>query len=376
MTPLPNPNSGSSHPLRPPDRTRGPRDYCLISPCRNEARFLRRTLESVTGQSEPPALWVIVDDSSTDGTAEILEEYARRFPYIQVVQRRHTATRRVGPGVVEAFYDGYRRVRDLGFDYICKLDTDLELPPRYFATLLDLMQADPRLGTVSGKPFFPADTNPDADPAGDLISEKIGDEMSAGMIKFYRHACFREIGGFVGQVMWDGIDCHRCRMHGWIAGSDSRPELRFLHLRPMGSSEQSLWTGRKRHGYGQWFMGTGLIYLLVSVIYRGTRPPRITGGLGILWGYLQAMIQARPRYEDRVFRAFLHRYQRACLLHGKPAATRRTNLAQLPIWIRRHGEPGTRHPRQAADHAAAKPTPPLETPALQLPSEPLPEVSS
>jgi hypothetical protein len=36
--------------------------------------------------------------------------------------------------------------------------------------------------------------------------------MSVGMTKFYRVSCFKEIGGFVRQVMWDGIDCHRVRM--------------------------------------------------------------------------------------------------------------------------------------------------------------------
>ena len=49
------------------------RRYLLISPCRDEARYLRRTLDSVAAQSVRPALWVLVDDGSTDGTAAILE---------------------------------------------------------------------------------------------------------------------------------------------------------------------------------------------------------------------------------------------------------------------------------------------------------------
>jgi len=38
------------------------------------------------------------------------------------------------------------------------------------------------------------------------MREICGDEMVVGRTKFYRVACFREIGGFVRQVMWDGID--------------------------------------------------------------------------------------------------------------------------------------------------------------------------
>ena len=48
------------------------RRYLLISPCRDEAQYLRRTLDSVAAQSVPPALWVVVDDGSTDETPAIL----------------------------------------------------------------------------------------------------------------------------------------------------------------------------------------------------------------------------------------------------------------------------------------------------------------
>ena len=49
---------------------------CLITPCRDEAAYARRTLDSVLGQTRPPDLWVIVDDGSTDQTPAILDEYA------------------------------------------------------------------------------------------------------------------------------------------------------------------------------------------------------------------------------------------------------------------------------------------------------------
>src|SRR5438105_13376318 len=82
------------------------RRYLLLSPCRDEAQYLRRTLDSVAAQSVPPALWVVVDDGSTDGTLAILEEYARRLPYLRIVRRADRGGRQVGPGVIEAFYAG------------------------------------------------------------------------------------------------------------------------------------------------------------------------------------------------------------------------------------------------------------------------------
>src|SRR4029450_12684008 len=115
--------------------------------------------------------------------------------------------------------------------------------------LIARMQATPRLGTLSGKPYFVRAKD------GALVAEVCGDEMSVGMTKFYRTACFREIGGFVREVMWDGIDCHRCRLLGWIAETVDDEPLRFLPLRPMGSSQKGIWTGRGRGGLGAAILG-------------------------------------------------------------------------------------------------------------------------
>lgn len=301
------------------------RRYCLITPCRDEAAYAQRTLDSVTSQSVPPSLWVIVDDGSTDGTADLLAEYAKKFDYIRVIRREDRGYRKLGGGVIDAFYAGYETIRPADYDYICKLDLDLELPNRYFEILMERMEANPRLGTCSGKPYF-------ANADGELVSEKCGDENSVGMTKFYRTKCLQQIGGFVRELMWDGIDGHRCRMHGWLAVSWDDKPLRFIHLRPMGTSHNSWWTGRVRHGRGQYFMGTSPVYMVASAIYRMTRPPVFIGGLAMLWGYFRSMAAGRSRYEDLEFRQFLRRYQWECLLYTKPRATDRLNSRQAAVW--------------------------------------------
>src|SRR5215475_15273080 len=120
------------------------RRYLLISPCRDEARYLRHTLDSVAAQSVPPTLWVVVDDGSTDESPAILDEYAHRLPYLHVIRRDDRGGRQVGPGVIEAFYAGLDTVKLDDFDYLCKLDMDLDLPARYFELLMERMESDPR----------------------------------------------------------------------------------------------------------------------------------------------------------------------------------------------------------------------------------------
>ena len=156
------------------------RRYVVISPCRNEMAYMRRTLDSVIAQTVPPALWVVVDDGSTDGSRELLAEYAEKHDWIRVVVKPDRGHRAVGPGVIDAFYFGLETVSE-EFPYLCKLDLDLDLPHRYFEALLERMEADRRIGTCSGKPYVMR--------GGALVSERRSDDMSAGMTKLWRRKC-------------------------------------------------------------------------------------------------------------------------------------------------------------------------------------------
>ena len=287
-------------------------NYVVVSPVRNEAEYARVTLDSIVGQTCLPSKWVIVDDGSSDATPEILAEYSSKYPWIEIVRREDRGKRAVGPGVIEAFYAGLETVNLDEYAFLCKLDLDLELPANYFQQLLERMISDPRLGTCSGKAYIRDGIR--------LIPERHGDETSLGMTKFYRVSTFRDIGGFVRQVMWDGIDCHMCRMKGWRACSWDEPNLRFVHLRPMGSSQKGILTGRARHGFGQYYMGTSLVYLLASALLRVTDKPAVIGSMAIVWGWLRSAFRREPRFNDPEFRAFLRYYHWLVLLRGKRRA--------------------------------------------------------
>jgi biofilm PGA synthesis N-glycosyltransferase PgaC len=304
--------------------------YVLISPCRDEAEYMKETLDSVIAQSVQPARWVIVDDGSTDETPNILAYYAAKYPWIEVITRPDRGARAVGPGVIEAFYVGYATINPGDFPYLCKLDLDLRLPPRYFEILMNRMAEDPLIGTCSGKAYVKE--------RGRLINEGHGDDMSLGMTKFYRISCFQAIGGFVREVMWDGIDCHLCRKNGWRACSWDEPELRFVHLRPMGSSQQSIYAGRMRHGFGQYFMGTSFLYMAASAISRLGEKPYVLGSLAMMWGWWRSALQRKHRYANRDFREFLRNYQWRVLIAGKRRAIEeieerwpRRNVPDQPI---------------------------------------------
>lgn len=291
----------------------GPAAVVLVSPVRDEERTLERTLACVEAQTVRPAQWVIVDDGSTDRTPAILADAAARLSWLKVVRRRNRGFRKVGGGVVEAFREGLAAV-DVDYGFLAKMDVDLEFSPRYIERALEYFEADPQLAAISGKVFR---------PEGDgLVEEFMIDEMVAGQFKLYRRGCFEAIGGFVPEVMWDGIDFHRARMEGYRTRSVYDDELRIVHLRLMGSSDRNVYRGRLRWGRGQWFMGSSPSYVLASGLFRTREKPYLLGGLCIIAGYVRAALTGAPRLDDRGFRRDLRRWQRrrlVGLLQGKGA---------------------------------------------------------
>ena len=242
------------------------RRYCLITPCRDEATFARRTLASVVGQTVPPTRWIVVDDGSTDDTPAIVEEYARTVPYIQLIRRADRGHRRLVPGSSRRSTLGSR-------PSISRLRVHLQVRsgPRPAARLLRGTDAPDGSRASSGHHVRQALVRPSRQRRPRARGLRRRNVRRHDQV--LSTTCFTEIGGFVPQVMWDGIDCHRARMLGWMAESVDDEALRFVHLRPQGASQKGIWTGRTRAGFGQYFMGTAPLYYLASAGYRASSTP-------------------------------------------------------------------------------------------------------
>lgn len=289
--------------------------YLIIMPCRDEAAYLQRTIDSIAAQTIKPAKWIVVDDGSTDETPQLLRKAQEYMDFLQVVRREDRGKRSVGPGVMDAFYAGLDAVTLDDYDFVCKLDGDLEFKPGYFERLLTLMDEDPMLGNISGKLYL--------EYGDELVEERLRNDNAVGPCKFYRVECFKAMGGFVRQVSWDGIDGHVCRMNGWIPAARDEEVLQITHLRRMGSSEISFWEGRKRHGRGKYFMGSRLYFVVAMAFYRMFERPFLIGGVGIVVGYLKAMTQAGDRYDNPEYLRYFRRYELQSLLLGRERTTRK-----------------------------------------------------
>src|SRR4051794_31234226 len=108
------------------------RRYVVITPVRNEEKYLALTIESMAAQTERPWRWIIVNDGSQDKTGDVAAQASCCESWIEVVDRPDRGFRKAGGGVVDAFYDGYQLIEGMPWDYVVKLDGDLSFDPDYF----------------------------------------------------------------------------------------------------------------------------------------------------------------------------------------------------------------------------------------------------
>ena len=301
--------------------TRPVAPLAVISPVRDEARFIRNTLDAMIAQSVLPREWLFVDDGSTDDTRSIIESYAADHPWIRVISRENRGFRQLGSGVIAAFNFGREKLLSQDYQYIAKLDGDMSFPPRYLEIMLDKLDREPALAAVSGKVFRPEN--------GRLVEEFMIDEMVAGQFKLYKRSAFDDIGGFTQTILWDGIDIHRCRMKGYTTLSFHDSDARLIHHRLMGSSDTNVYKGRVRLGRGIWFMGYHPLYAIASGIFRMHERPYLIGGLIIIGSYFYAAIRREPQFEDREFIRELRRWQLRKLL-GQGAGSPRSSEKSRP----------------------------------------------
>src|SRR5580692_8100671 len=102
--------------------------YVLITPARDESKFIEETIKSVVAQTVLPLKWVIVSDGSTDGTDDIVKKYLAEHPWIELLRMPERQERNFA-GKVMAFNAGYNRIRHLPYSYLACMDGDITFEP-------------------------------------------------------------------------------------------------------------------------------------------------------------------------------------------------------------------------------------------------------
>lgn len=165
----------------------------VIIPAHNAAATIERTLQSVADQSSSRWQVVVVDDGSTDETADVVRAWAARDP-------RVTMTQQAQAGVSAARNRG---VREASGRWVLFLDADDIVRPGYFAAALAMLDADARLDGVRCRWSYESSSGLHT-VMSDLLSEPGATLRSVGVrtCPLAIHACILDralvdsVGGF------------------------------------------------------------------------------------------------------------------------------------------------------------------------------------
>lgn len=273
--------------------------YVIIMPAYNEERFIGAAIESIAAQTKLPELLLIVNDGSTDGTASVIADYQRRYPWIRMVTNEKKEARAAGAKVIRAFYLGYNALGEIDYDFLVKLDADLSFPDDYFEHIAAMFAADPKLGIAGGTIVI--------EKNGEWVYEHFSDEDHVkGAFKAYRRDCFEAIGGLKHSIGWDTADELLSRFHGWTIKVD--PSLQIRHYRPLGAETGSIKI-RVRVGQGMYRLRYGFWITLISAAKAGyLNKPYVLTGIAVMWGWFKSLLASDEfmvsKEEGRFIRGF------------------------------------------------------------------------
>lgn len=278
-------------------------DYIILTPAKNEGKYIEFTIQSIIAQTVKPKKWIIIDDGSMDETSIIVSKYVRENNFIELIKNNtQSETRSGGSKVVRAFNVGYESIRQSPFDIVVKMDADLTLPQNYFEEVIKCFKTYPNVGLCGGYCVV---------ASGEVyIKESYSDDHVRGAFKSYRRECFNAIGGFKEIWNWDSIDEAAVRYHGW--------ELRVLplaviHHRPT-SKEYNLLRHCYKTGFEMYKERIDVISLLVIASAHLMNPPAIIGSILYLSGYFFSWIKRENKTINKELGDFIRNERYTMLL--------------------------------------------------------------
>jgi glycosyltransferase involved in cell wall biosynthesis len=257
-------------------------NYFIVIPSYNEEKYIALTLESLVNQTVLPTKIIVVNDNSTDGTAAIVSEFAKKHSFITLLNTTSQAIHLPGSKVVRAFQKGFETINE-SFDIIVKLDADLILPKNYFEMIIEHLKSDDSIGMVGGFAYINKNDN--------WILENLTDnDHIRGAFKSYRKACFEQIGGLKPAMGWDTVDELLAQFYGWKVKTDA--SLKIKHLKPTGANYNK--SARYKQGEAFYSLGYGFLITAIASLKLSILKKRPFLFLDYLIGFWKANITKKP----------------------------------------------------------------------------------
>lgn len=276
--------------------------YILITPAKNEEKYLPKVAEAVISQTMPPVLWIIVDDGSTDGTHDVIKNLESRLNWIkslQLPQHPRDITFHYSYVCKKGFDSAIQicKTNATQYDFIGLLDADTVLEETYFEKLSTEFNKNGQLGIASGHITDMLDKEIHW---ADIKNDEPDRPLPRGSGRLWRKECFFETGGYPIEPAPDSISNIKANLRGWEIRQFG--QIKAIQLRET-SSAQGLWKGYQIRGsLGYYVNKHPLLVLLGSLSYSIQKPYYI--GLAYLYGYLLEWFRGSPKINDPEIRDY------------------------------------------------------------------------
>lgn len=162
---------------------RGGAGVSVVIPVHNGAPYLGEAISSAHGQTAPPLEVIVVDDGSTDGSAEVARGFGGLVRVVAQPQSGASAARNRGVSLARG-------------DYLAFLDADDLWPAARLACQLAAFAADPTLAAVFGavEQFISPDLAPAL--AARLVCPAEPTPAAVAGTMLVTRAAFQQVGAF------------------------------------------------------------------------------------------------------------------------------------------------------------------------------------
>ena len=272
-------------------------NYYIVIPSHNEETYISLTLQSIVSQTLLPKKVVVVNDNSTDKTAEIVTQFSYQYPWIALVNKTSDSIHLPGSKVIQAFQKGFETLDD-NYDFIVKADADLIFPPNYFETIVKHFKSDERIGMVGGFAYI--------EKSGEFILENLTDkDHIRGAFKAYRKETFKQIGGLKPAMGWDTVDELLCKFYNWKVATDET--LKVKHLKPTGVNYNK--TARFKQGEAFYSIGYGFLITFIASAKLAMMKKKPLLFIDYMRGFLKAKLEKKPLLVTEEQAKFIRNYR-------------------------------------------------------------------
>ena len=271
--------------------------FILITPVKNEEKNLCDVIESVINQTIRPALWLIVDDGSTDNSPEIIQNFMSKHNWIKTIHLP-PKPRDIVFHVSYVYKSGFDFIikycdeNKIEYNFIASLDADTVLEPEYFEKILRKFETNEKLGIASGGLYHEVN--------GEIKLSTRVENFPSGTGRVWSKKCFFDTGGFSLEPSADSISNIKATLRGWDT-------LRFNEImmveKRLTSSAEGLWNGYKHNGYMAYYLNKNPLLILLGTFQYTLRKPHYIG-IAFLWGYIVPFIKRKERIKDKEIREY------------------------------------------------------------------------